>query len=79
MKTATFSFPQPACHLIPLIFFIFAVLHILHVLQFSPTLLAICVIALITILGNVGMYALILTNAKFRLQVHFERIWGSYC
>jgi len=36
--------------------------------QFSTTLLIVCVIALITILGNVAMYALILTNARFRKQ-----------
>ena len=33
VKTATFSFPQPACHLIPVIFLIFTILHVLHILH----------------------------------------------
>merc|ERR1719341_2866404 len=36
--------------------------------KFSPTLLVVCIIALITILGNMAMYALILTNSRFRKQ-----------
>lgn len=36
--------------------------------KFSPVLLGICGIALITILGNMAMYALILTNKRFRKQ-----------
>ena len=48
----------------------FPVTSVTQSLQFSTTLLIVCVIALITILGNVAMYALILTNARFRKQVH---------
>ena len=37
--------------------------------QLSSSILAICIIATITILGNAAMYSLILTNARFRKQV----------
>ena len=42
VKTATFSLPQPTCHLIPLIFLIFVILHILHVLHILHILQIFC-------------------------------------